>query len=143
MTTTNEEQMPRAATVADFAALSDQQFILLQTYRRSGVAVATTVWFADADGRLFFQTGPEAGKVKRLRANDQLILAPSTRTGEPLGPAMSARARILSGTEAEQAEAALHAKYGEQRQQLMQQMMRGGRTMERAYIAIEPVAAGD
>lgn len=62
---------------------------------------------------------------------------------EPLGRAMSARAQILSGAEAEQAEAALHAKYGEQRQQLMQQMMQGGRTMERAYIAIGPIGTGE
>jgi len=56
---------------------------------------------------------------------------------------MSARTQILSGAEAEQAEAALHAKYGEQRQQLTQQMMQGGRTMERAYIAIEPIGVGE
>ncbi len=143
MTMTNDEQTPRVATAADFAALGDQQFILLHTYRRSGVAVPTMVWFANDEGCLFFQTGPEAGKVKRLRANDRLTLAPSTRMGEPLGRAMSARAQILSGAEAEQAEAALHAKYGEQRQQLMQQMLQGGRTMERAYIAIGPIGTGE
>ena len=142
MTTTGDQQTPRAATTTDLAALADQQFILLQTYRRSGVAVPTTVWFANADGRVFSQTGPEAGKVKRVRANDRVTIAPSTRIGEPLGPALSARARILGGDEADQAEAALHAKYGEQRQQLMKQMMQGGRTMGRAYIAIEPIAAG-
>ena len=143
MITINDEQAPRAATAADFAALGDQQFILLNTYRRSGVAVPTAVWFANGDGRLFFQTGPEAGKVKRLRANARVTIAPSTRIGEPLGSALNARALVLSGAEAEQAEAALHAKYGEQRQQSIQQMSQGGRTVERAYIAVEPIGAGE
>lgn len=68
---------------------------------------------------------------------------PSTRIGGPLGSAMSARTRILSGAEAAQAEAALHAKYGEQRKRLMQQMSHAGRMLERTYIAIEPLAVGE
>ncbi|HEY8597655.1 MAG TPA: PPOX class F420-dependent oxidoreductase [Thermomicrobiales bacterium] len=143
MTAANNDETAGAATAADFAALSDQQFILVHTFRRSGVAVPTTVWFANGEGCLFFQTGPEAGKVKRLRADERVTIAPSTRIGEPLGPALSARGRILGGAEAERAEAALHAKYGEQRQQLMRQMNHTGRTMARAYIAIEPIAAGE
>ncbi len=131
------ETTPRAATAAALAALADQQFILLTTFRRSGAAVPTTVWFANAGDRLLFQTGPEAGKLKRIRANSRVTLAPSTRVGEPLGPALSARARILSGDEAAAADAALHAKYGEARTRLMGQMGHAGGMMERAYIAIE------
>lgn len=138
MTAGDNAQQPQAATTADFTALDDQQFILLHTYRRSGVAVPTTVWFARADGRLYFQTGPNAGKVKRIRNDERVMIAPSTRVGEPLGPALSARACILSGDEVGEAEAALQAKYGERRAQLMQQMEHGGRSIERAYIAIDP-----
>ena len=76
--------------------------------------------------------------MKRIRNDGRVTFAPSTRVGEPLGPAFGARARILDGAEAEAAEAALREKYAEQRAQLMQQMAHGGRTMERAYIAIEP-----
>ena len=131
------ETLPPAATVAALAALADQQFILLTTFRRSGVAVPTTIWFANADDRLVFQTGPEAGKLKRIRNNAQVTIAPSTRVGELLGPTMGARARILGDDEAAVADAALGAKYGEARTRLMAQMGHAGRTMERAYIAIE------
>ena len=131
------ETMPPAATVADLAALADQQFILLTTFHRSGVAVPTTIWFANAGDRLVFQTGPEAGKLKRIRNNGAVTIAPSTRVGEPLGAAMSARAHILSDDEAAAADAALHAKYGEARTRLMAQMGHAGRTMARAYITIE------
>ena len=128
---------PPASSAADFAALAEQQFILLTTYRHSGVVVPTTVWFANDGDRLCFQTRPEAGKVKRIRANGRVTVAPSTRTGEPLGPAMRAQARILSGAEAEMAETALQAKYGEARTRLMGQAGHGGQATERTYIAIE------
>jgi PPOX class probable F420-dependent enzyme len=131
---------PPPATATDLAALAEQQFILLTTFRRSGVAVPTTIWFANDGDRLFFQTGPESGKVKRIRANGQVTIAPSTRTGDLLGPAVSARARLLSGAEAEAAEAALQAKYGEARTRLMAQMGHAGRTMDRAYLAIEALS---
>lgn len=131
------EITPHAATATDLAALADQQFILLTTFRRSGVAVPTTIWFVNAGDRLYFQTGPEAGKLKRIRANGLVTIAPSTRNGETLGPALIAQARLLGQQEAADADAALHAKYGEARTRLMEQMGHAGRTMERAYIAIE------
>ena len=135
MSTTDE--LPQPATHDDLAALDAQEFALLTTYRRSGVAVPTTVWFAHDDGILYIQTGPEAGKLKRIRANGEVTIAPSTRIGEPLGAAMTAHARIVGDDEAARAEAALDRKYAEGRKQLMARMSGEGISMARAYLAIE------
>ena len=50
-----------------FAYLQGQQFILLKTFRKSGAEVATVVWFAAHEGKLYITTTANAGKVKRLR----------------------------------------------------------------------------
>ena len=135
MSTTSETPSP--ATQADLAALDTQQFAILTTYRRSGVAVPTTVWFSHDDGILYVQTGPEAGKLKRIRANGAVTLTPSTRVGEPLGATMTAQARIVGADEAAHAEAALDRKYAEARKQLMARMVGEGIPLVRSYLAIE------
>lgn len=136
MSTTNDDT-PRAATRNELAALDTQEFANLTTYRRSGVAVPTTVWFAHDDGILYVQTGPEAGKLKRIRANGAVMLTPSSRLGASLGPTMTACARIVGDGEAARAEAALDRKYAEGRKQLMSRMAGQGMPTERAYLAIE------
>ncbi len=68
-----------------FATLQDQKFIALATYRKSGEAVVTPVWFTHLDGKLYVWTGSSSGKVKRLRNNPRVSLAPSDFSGKPLG----------------------------------------------------------
>lgn len=97
-----------------FAALAGEQFIVLTTYRRSGEAVPTTVWFAERDGRLYITTGSAAGKLKRIRNNPQVTVAPSDRAGVVSGPALPALAREAHEDEHAIAEEALDAKYGAQ-----------------------------
>jgi len=97
-----------------FAALDGAQFIVLTTYRSSGEAVPTTVWFAEREGALYITTGSAAGKARRIRANPQVTVAPSDRVGNVSGAALAAQAREATGDEHAVAEAALLAKYGEQ-----------------------------
>ena len=127
---------PPAATAETLASLDAQEFALLTTYRRDGTPTPTTVWFAHDGGRLFIQTGLNAGKVKRIRGNSAVTLAPSTRIGEVLGDAVAATARILSPEEAGVADAALARKYGARRQQVMAQMG----VSELNYLEISPRA---
>jgi hypothetical protein len=68
-----------------FAMLHDHKFIALATYRKSGEAVVTPVWFTHQDGKLYVWTGASSGKVKRLRNNPRVSLAPSDFSGKPLG----------------------------------------------------------
>lgn len=124
------------ATTHDFPTLAGHEFAVLTTYRRDGTAVPTTVWFAEAGGRLYIQTGANSGKVRRILANPAVTVAPSTRVGEVLGEATAATARLLAADEAAVAEAALERKYGERRRQVMAQM--GG--FERGYLEVVPTA---
>ncbi len=52
--------------------LEDGRYINLATYRRSGVAVETPVWFAKDSGRFYVFSAGNAGKVKRLRSSSRL-----------------------------------------------------------------------
>ena len=100
-----------------FAALDGEQYILLTTYRKSGEPLPTPVWFAERDGRLYITTSRTAGKVKRVRNNPRVLVAPSDRIGVTHGPAIAAAAREVNEVnEAARgsAEAALLAKYGDQ-----------------------------
>ena len=69
-----------------FDALANQQFMNLITVRKSGAEIPTPVWFVQSGDRLYVMTGNNAGKVKRIRNNPQVQVAPSDRAGTPLGP---------------------------------------------------------
>lgn len=88
-----------------------EKTILLTSYRRDGTPVATPVSIAFDGDRAFFRTWDTAWKAKRLRRNPSVEIAPSTFRGEPMGPAIRASARLLSGDEAKQARRALAARH--------------------------------
>ncbi len=96
-----------------FSALRNEAFVVLTSYRSSGEAVPTTVWFAELDGKLVITTRRTLGKVRRISANPHVSVAPSDRVGNVHGPPITARARLLSGGENGAANEALHRKYGE------------------------------
>jgi len=88
-----------------------QRAVLLVTYRRDGTPVGTAVNIAVEGNRAFFRTPHRTGKVKRLRHNANVEIAPSTMRGKPTGPAIRARARLLSGDETKIAANAIERKY--------------------------------
>ena len=85
---------------------------LLVTYRRSGKPVPTPVWAAEAGGRFYVRSERAAGKVKRLRRDPRLLVAPCTVRGKPLGAPFEASARVLDAAEEPVGEFALAARYG-------------------------------
>jgi uncharacterized protein len=85
---------------------------LLVSYRRDGTPVPTPVWAAAAGGRLYVRTEREAGKVKRLRREPRLLVAPCTLRGKPLGAPFEATARVLETRLEPLAENALARRYG-------------------------------
>ena len=87
--------------------LRQTKTILLTTYRRDGRPVATPVSIAFWGDRAFFRTWHKAHKAKRLRNNPRVAVAPSTLKGEPTGPAIDAKATLLTGREARVAAKAL------------------------------------
>lgn len=121
-----------------FAPLAGAEFMVLTTYRRSGVAVPTPVWFAQVDGVLYVTTGADAGKVKRLRANPVVQVAASDRVGTVLGLAVAGRGRVLERDEEAVARTALQQKYGAQFTTLTTQMDANRPPGSRIYLVIGP-----
>ena len=94
-----------------FEALGRKKTVLLTSFRRDGTPVGTPVNIAVGDGRAYFRTYDKAWKVKRIRNNPQVTVAPSTIRGSSTGPAIDATARLLGGEEAERARRLLTKKY--------------------------------
>jgi uncharacterized protein len=100
---------PRTGSPQDIAACKRA---LLVTYRRDGTQVPTPVWAARAGEVLYVRSERSSGKVKRLRGDPRMLVAPCTVRGKPLGSPFEAKARVLEpGLEAA-AEQALATRYG-------------------------------
>jgi PPOX class probable F420-dependent enzyme len=102
-----------AARTGDASQVARHKRALLLTYRRDGTPVPTPVWAAPgAHGLLYVRTERASGKLKRLRNDPRLLVAPCTVRGEPLGAPLEARARVLAPGQEAIAERALVARYG-------------------------------
>jgi PPOX class probable F420-dependent enzyme len=125
-------------TAADIAALDRARYISFATYRLNGAEVATPVWFAAADGKLYVFTAEQTGKVKRLRQSQRARVAPSDARGRVRGEWREATARILTEPRAiARAYAALQAKYGWQMHLTNLLSRLTGRINHRAWLEIQ------
>ena len=68
--------------MADLAA---EQFVRSTTFRRDGTPVGTALWIVADGDHLYVWTGSQTGKVKRVRNNPAVTIAPATRRGKPTG----------------------------------------------------------
>ncbi len=120
-----------------FESLYPHAYIQFTTYRKTGNGVPTPVGFAPRAGKIYVMTPGTAGKVKRLRNNTRVTLAPCTRRGEVLGESVEGQARILAPEERAVAQQAFIRKYGViYRLFLVAQKMR---KTQRTYIEIQAV----
>lgn len=95
--------------------LADSRYISLVTYRKSGAPVATPVWSAECEGKLLVWTKTDTGKVRRLRNDVRVTVAPCTLRGRPLpdGESVTATARLMEGrSELMYVRRAMARKYG-------------------------------
>lgn len=124
-------------SVNSFPTLQGRQFISLTSFRKSGEPVSTPVWFAQEGENLYVLSPAEAGKVKRIRHNAQVEVAPCTISGKLLGDAVEAMASILPGDHAVRAINALNRKYGFQKRVYdIYHLIRG---VHRVYFEISPM----
>jgi PPOX class probable F420-dependent enzyme len=91
---------------------SGQKYLNLESYRKSGNAVATPVWFAEEAGVLYIYSLANAGKVKRIRNNPRVRVMPCDVRGGPKGEWVEGAARILDAAGGERAHKLLDRKYG-------------------------------
>jgi uncharacterized protein len=71
------------------------KYLSLTSFRMDGTRVATPVWFVQEGGRLLVETDADSYKVKRIRANPSVLVAPCSATGKLRGEQVEARAEIL------------------------------------------------
>jgi PPOX class probable F420-dependent enzyme len=102
-----------------FAGFAGQKYLDLETFKKNGDSVRTPVWFAadpsaslDSSGaKIYAYTIGVSGKVKRIRNNPSVKIAPCDMRGRVLGEWVEARAEIISGEEATRGMQLLNKKY--------------------------------
>jgi PPOX class probable F420-dependent enzyme len=94
-----------------FDDLAKKRNVVVTTYKRDGSTVPTAVNVVVIGDHAYFRTWSTAGKAKRLRRDQRVLIAPSTVRGEPTGPAIAATARLLGPDEEEPVRHALARKY--------------------------------
>ena len=118
--------------------LDHQRYISLVTFRRSGEAVKTPVWFAKHGGKFYVFTAAGSGKIKRLRNDRRIRAAPCGPRGRLRGEWIEGQARRIEDPAIERAAyAALLAKYGWQMRVLNFFSRLSGRIEERAILELE------
>ena len=126
--------------------LADEPYVSLVTFRRSGEGVETPVWIAPdpEDDRLYVYTNRTSWKVKRIRNDPRVRLAPCTASGRVTGPWTEGRARMTADLdEAERGFDAVIAKYGWQTRAGLLLSRLTGRYADRTIIEIELTPGAD
>jgi PPOX class probable F420-dependent enzyme len=88
-----------------------QKYISLETFKKNGEGVKTPVWFVLHDDALYAYTEADSWKVKRIRNNPRVRVAPCTVRGAVKGPWVDGRASIVEGEERRVADKLLDRKY--------------------------------
>lgn len=76
-----------------------QKYLNLETFRKSGKSERTPVWFVQQEGKIYVQTVANSGKVKRIRNNERVNIAPCKVDGKLVGDWMPAIAHEVPDLE--------------------------------------------
>jgi uncharacterized protein len=87
------------------------RYLSVTSYRRDGTGVPTPVWFVQEDGRLLIETDANSYKVRRIRRNPSVTVAPCTATGRLRGAPVAAHAQLLADAEVARVERLMTRKY--------------------------------
>lgn len=87
------------------------KYLSITSYRRDGTGKATPVWFVQEGGRLLVETDAGSYKVRRIRRNPRVTVAPCGPTGRLHGEPMPARAELLPDSEIGRVEGLMARKY--------------------------------
>ena len=119
---------------ADLSQFSGQQYLSIESFRKDGRGVRTPVWFAEGDGVYYVYTLADSYKIKRIRNNPRIRIAPCDARGGVKGEWVEATATILDENGERRAHELLNAKYGLLKRTL--DLMSKLRQNKRAAIAI-------
>jgi PPOX class probable F420-dependent enzyme len=102
-----------------FEAFAGKKYLNLETFKKSGDGVKTPVWFAadptaslaSAEAKLYAYSMGPAAKIKRMRNNPRVRIAPCDIRGKVSGEWLEARAELIAGPEAQFADGLLNKKF--------------------------------
>jgi hypothetical protein len=81
---------------------ANQKFLNLETFRKSGESKKTPVWFTQDGRTLYVRTVDNSGKVKRIRNNGSVNIAPCKVDGVLVGEWVPAQARQVRDPQIDQ-----------------------------------------
>ena len=94
------------------APFAGEKYLNFESYRQNGAAIRTPLWFAEGDGLLYVYTLSNTAKVKRVRRNPRVRVAPCDFRGRLKGEWVDGTVTILDGASAARGNELLDAKYG-------------------------------
>jgi len=99
------------------AQFAQAKYLSLETFRKTGVGVRTPVWFAQAtateyNATFYIYSESDAGKVKRIRNNPKVRVAPCNFRGALRGAWIEGQAHLCDAEETANGQQLLRRKYG-------------------------------
>lgn len=92
--------------------ISSFKYINIETFKKNGSAVRTPIWFIIYEGVIFFRTDSKSGKVKRIRNNPNVRIAPCDIRGNIKGTWFDGKAMFADTKESSIAFSMIDKKYG-------------------------------
>ena len=81
---------------ADLEALFPGRYLSVTSFKHDGTGVATPLWFVSDGERLLALTDLHSAKVRRMRHNPRVLVAPCRASGKLRGEPLPSRAEVLT-----------------------------------------------
>jgi uncharacterized protein len=107
--TTIETYSIRVTTTV--ASLADAQYISLRTFKKNGESVDTALWFAIDHDKIYAYSDAQSWKVRRMRNNSKVEVAPCSMKGVATGEFVPATAVVLPDDQIKYVHGLLNSKY--------------------------------
>ena len=136
-----------AMTSDSTTRLSEQRFVSLTTFKRNGEGVSTPMWIGRDGADLFIWTPADSWKVKRVRNNPRVLLAPSSWSGkvrDDVVPVDATAEVITDPATVDRLQGEIRSKYGLQYYlvTLIEKIAAGGRNKPRVILRIAVASPG-
>jgi uncharacterized protein len=92
--------------------LSKFKYITIETFRKNGAGVRTPIWFIIYQGLIYFRTDVNSGKVKRIRNNPHVRIAPCDIRGNLKGNWFDGKVKFADSAESAITYSMIDKKYG-------------------------------
>jgi hypothetical protein len=92
--------------------LSKFKYITIETFRKNGAGVRTPIWFIIYQVLIYFRTDVNSGKIKRIRNNPHVRIAPCDIRGNLKGNWFDGKVKFADSTESSITYSMIDKKYG-------------------------------